>query len=176
MGKCRVDIHKEERQYHNISFSDIDVIKGLLLFRHKLDLFNRYGEDPNQMDAAYWKNVNQEAIVLYADLDVLISKCNFSPSQMAVLNLIGYGFEFDDISDYVGIEVKRIRSIFNSCCKRILQHNNRDWMTTIYLNRYATNWKTCRVCKKSLPLNDKFFRQREEMADGFYNECKICKP
>jgi hypothetical protein len=173
MGHVKVDINKNERQYQLANFSDIEVVKGLLLLRHKLDRYDCL-EETRVLDAGSYTELNQQLIILYADLDVLIDKCQFGESQLALLKLLQAGLTFEDIESFVAVTAKNSRRAFNSICKRIVQQNNEDWIIWATFNHIPSEWKTCSKCGESLPLNERFFNKKDDSKDGFRSICSKC--
>lgn len=175
MGKVQIDIYKQDRMYEHISLTDLDTIKGLILLRSTLDIYNEYGEDVSKISASNWTHVNQTLISTYASMDVAIDRCQFNQSQTAILKLLQIGFTIEDIGQYLGLETKKIRSAFNSIAKQVQKSTTMQWASNMYLNYIPTEWKECRVCGESWPKTDLFFRADIMGKDGVRNDCRLCE-
>ena len=174
MGRVKVDTLKQDRPWECVSLTDLDTIKGLILLRSEIDIYNEYGEDFSKLSASNWTHVNQTLVSTYASLDVAINRCRFNEGQKAILKLVQIGFTFEDISNYVGIEAKKVRSTFNSQVKQIHDSTRMEWARGVYLNYLPTEWKDCRVCGENWPKTELFFRNHMTNKDGFRNDCILC--
>lgn len=175
MGMVKVDIHKGERQFKDLSLSDINVVKWLVLYRDKIDLY--YGEKTDNFfdHASNSKELNQELINTYAYLDELIDKCNFKEGQCALLKLLFMGYTFKDIEDTTKETTSRtIKRRFESICKSISDMNDRVWKIYVHKNYLETEFKTCSKCKEDLPVTESFFHKDKKGKNGFRNNCKKC--
>jgi hypothetical protein len=175
VGMVKVDIHKGERQFKDLSLSDINVVKWLILYRDKIDLY--FGEKTDYFfdNAGNSKELNQELINTYAYLDELIEKCDFKEEQIALLQLLFMGYTFKDIEDTTKETTSRtIKRRFESICKTISEMNNRLWKIHIHSNYLETQFKRCSKCNAELPLTDYFFHKDKKGKDGFRNNCKKC--
>ena len=176
MGRVKVDIHQGEREFHVVSLSNFDVVKGLLELRHVLDIYNDFLEQKNILSAngSKWYKVNQEIICLYADLDNLISKCSLQEGQVALLESIRCGFTTDDIAHFMGEEKRRLNRALNKICRVITEYHKTEWLTWINFNFFKTEWKQCRMCGESYPVSEKFFHKDDTCKDGYRTECSYC--
>jgi hypothetical protein len=176
VGSVKVDVHKGDRQFKNLSLSDISVIKWLVLYRDKIDLY--YGEKTSQFydHAGNSKELNQELINTYAYLDDLIEKCDFKDEQQALLKLLFMGYTFKDIEETTREATSQnIKRRFNSICKAIADMNDRVWRIYIHKAYLETETKKCKKCEEDLPLTNFFFSPDKTGKDGFRNICKKCR-
>lgn len=126
MGHVQIDTSKKERQYLNMTLSDYVVVKYLLLYRSKVDV--NYGADTNINinEAGDMFEFNQELICLYASLDEVIDKIEFSEKEEKLLKLVFEGNTLADMKSY-GFPRRTPYDIFKRIVKKIVNQNNRDW-------------------------------------------------
>ena len=176
MGTVKIDLHKSERNFENLSLSDINVVKWLILYRDKIDLY--YGEKTDNFynHAGNVKDLNKELINLYVCLDDLIEKCDFKEEQKALLELLFIGYTFKDIEDATQKATSRnIKRRFESMCKLIAEMNERLWKIYIHKNYLETEFRKCFKCESELPLTDYFFyKDIRKGKDGYKISCKKC--
>lgn len=169
-------MHQREREFHVARLSDVDVVKGLITLRAQLDIYNDFMQDSGgKLGVSNWKNVNQEVVVLYADLDVLIEKSGLSESQTALLKLVGSGLEVSDVAYMLGVDEKLVSKSINAACRRIVRHNNRDWSLWAHFTYIKSEWKKCRGCGEIYPRLESFFRTNSNAKDGHRNVCILCE-
>lgn len=173
VGRVKIDVNKSERQYELVSLSDIDAVKGLIMFRSKFDKgFGLGGQYPISASGAV--SVNQELIALYSDLDVLIDGCSFTDIEKVVVSFLQYGYDFNDLADSLKCDVRVVMRAFHAACKKIVAKNQEQWLVWANLNYIRTEWKICSKCGESLPLTDQFFYRNDTTKDGFRTDCKKC--
>lgn len=175
IGKVKVDLHKSERDFEVLNLSDVNVIKWLILYRDKIDLY--YGEKTDNFfdHAGNVKELNKELINLYVCLDELIAKCDLKEEQLALLKLLFFGYTFKDIEDVSQIATSRkLKRRFESICKSISEMNDRIWKIYIHKNYLSTEFKKCSKCNLELPLTDYFFYKDKKGKDGYRSNCKKC--
>jgi hypothetical protein len=174
MGRVKVDIYKSEYEFRNVTLSDPATVLALILMRHKVDKYYDFGYKSAILDAENWNDVNQELICLYVDLDLLIEECGLSQDDKQIIQFYEMGFSKQDISDMTGDSTKSVATKIRNIAKQICELNFEKWRLWLYLNYIKTEWKQCRICGKSYPLNERFFRSREDTNDGYRNECISC--
>lgn len=176
MGIVKVDLHKNERDFENLNLSDTNVVKWLILYRDKVDLY--YGDripDNFYDHAGNVKELNKELINLYVCLDELIDKCNFSKDQEAMLKLLFMGYTIKDIKNLTKCvtTLDPLYKRFKKICKMIVDENNRQWKIYIHKNYLDTEFKMCSKCNTALPLTEEFFyRWKNHGYRGWC--CKKC--
>lgn len=171
MGSVKRDIHKKERPFESVSISDPDTIAGLLHFRYKFDPCFMNDQD-NYFDVAgNAQDVNGEAITLYISLDEAIKEANLSEIQSYVIEKIAEGYGFSEIN---GMSYSHAKSIFDTACRKIAEANYRLWKIYIH-KQIGSEMKICDACKKELPKNNDFFRERNDSKDGFRRICRKCE-
>ena len=175
LGRVKVDIHQGEREFHVASLGNFESIKGLLVLRYKLDIYNDYLEQKDVLSCSDWDRVQQELICLYADIDVLIATSGLREGQKALLEMLRCGFTIEDVAEYRGLEVKMLNRELNKICRAIVDCYKTQWRTCMYFNYIRTEWKECRACGKSYPLSDSFYYRREDSTDGLRGECLSCQ-
>lgn len=175
MGKVKIDLTKGERDFKILNLSDINVVKYLILYRDKIDLY--YGEKTNNFydHAGNVKELNKELINLYVCLDELIEKCEFKEEQLALLKLLFMGYSFKDIESATQKATSRtVKRRFESICKSISEMNERLWKIYIHRNYINTEFKKCSKCEREFPLTDYFYYRDKKGKDGFRSNCKKC--
>lgn len=175
IGSVKIDLNKSERDFKILSLSDINVVKWLILYRDKIDLY--YGERTDNFydHAGNVKELNKELVNTYVCLDELIVKCKFKEEQMALLKLLFMGYTFKDIEDATKIATSRtIKKRFMSMCKSISEMNDRLWRINIHRNYLNTELKKCLECGTELPLTKDFFYRDKENRDGYKTDCIKC--
>lgn len=175
IGTVKLDIQKTERDFKILSLSDINVVKYLILYRDKVDLYYNEKTDNFFDHAGNVKGLNGELINLYVCLDKLIENCEFKEEQLALLKLLFMGYTFKDIEDATHHATSRtIKSRFESICKNITDMNERLWKIYIHKNYLDTSFKKCTKCQTDLPLTDYFYYKDKSNKNGFRSNCKKC--
>ena len=169
-----IDVFRKEYEFKYVNFSTVNSVLGLIVLRSKLDKYYDYEFTEDYLSSSNWKEVNQELICVYADLDMLIDQCKFSEGDLNLIQALEMGYTPNDIADMVGESIKRINTRARNLARKIYRQNWDNWVVWAHLNYIKTEWKTCRICGRSLPLGERFFSNREEMSDGYSNECKEC--
>lgn len=179
MGAVKGDIHKHEHPYKQISFSDVDCIKGLIKNRWMIDSYRGLEQNYNIYEAGDVKSLNQELICLFVDLDNLIQKAKLNAKQIAIVEMLMDGFTEEDVAEYFKQDAWGIGKILDTVCRKIKKVNDYDWKyNNLYLNFLKGNWeyKICNKCSESKPKTNEFYRERiDQKGDGFYNSCRDCE-
>lgn len=147
-----------EVEWSIVSLCDEKSVKGLLKHRDEFD-----------------GSFNTEIVVLYADLDMLIDKCNLTERQNKILQLYQEGFLELDISEILGIEQESLAGIINTCVKKIIKASKEDWLDGfVYWDILKTgeNWKRCCRCDEFKSTSK--FGMDGRMNDGFKSYCHKC--
>lgn len=168
MGAVKRDIHKAERDYLNVTFSDVKTVEGLIRFRSVLDPCYLNFQNNYYNDAGNVQDLNQELIVLYVALDKLIEDARLSEQQKYILKKIEEGYEYANIDGYTHNSWHVAQDAF----KKIVETNKQQWQIYIHTNYLGTETRVCRTCKKKLPLTKDFFSPDR---GGFRNDCKVCR-
>lgn len=132
MGSVSIDIHKQERDFENLTLSDENVVKYLILYRNKVDV--NYGASTNiNIDrAGDTFEFNQELICLYLSLDTTIEKCKFKQRQIKLLELIFEGNTMQDICKMdIGYKKSATYDLFARMITKIVKVNDLAWKNTI---------------------------------------------
>jgi uncharacterized protein YerC len=175
IGIVKVDLHKNERDFGILNLSDVNVIKWLILYRDKIDLYFGEKTDNFYNHAGNVKDLNKELINLYVCLDDLITKCEFKEEQLALLKLLFMGYTFKDIEDATQKATSRtVKRRFESLCKAITEMNERLWKIYIHKNYLNSEFKNCTKCEQELPLTDYFYYKDKKGKDGYRSNCKKC--
>lgn len=170
----KYDYFRREYEFKNVNLSTVDSVLGLIMLRSKLDIYMDYGFAGSVLSACNWKDVNQELIALYADLDILKEQCNFDDQDKMLIKGLEMGYTESDLADAFQKDPRWVKSRIRNIARRICQQNLDNWVIWAYLNYIKTEWKTCRICGKSYPLIERFFHKSETTKDGYRTECKEC--
>lgn len=143
MGAVSVDIHKGEREYKNLTLSDENVVKYLILYRSSVDVSYGANTNININQAGDMFEFNQELICLYASLDKIIERLNLNSREKKLIELI---FEGNKISDIVNVKSygyakKTAYRIFNKIVEKIIKENHDDWHAVMKINDCITGLK-----------------------------------
>jgi hypothetical protein len=176
MGTVKIDIHSSERGFFNLNLSDKNVVKYLLMYRDKIDIYYKNKTNNHFDNAGNVQKLNQELACLYANIDDLISKCKLSKKQEALLELVSMGMEFKDIAECANMSTAQdLESRFETICKRIAEMNEWMWKRMIHKKYLDTPHKRCSKCKEELPKIRYFFSPDKSKTDGFKSMCKKCR-
>ena len=172
----KIDIHKGELFYEQMTLSDPNVIKLLIKYRYKYDPYYMIEQERHFDVAGDVKPLNQEAIALYAALDELIKQCKFKKRQLDLIKYVEMGYEFDEIHK-IDERFKRVsvNGMFKRIINKIKQMNDEQWYVCVYKNTIKGEMKKCNRCKKLLPKNYKFFTPDSTKKDGFKYMCRKCR-
>ncbi|WJJ55253.1 hypothetical protein QB910_000009 [Dabrowskivirus KKP3916] len=178
MGSVKIDIHKAEHQYHRVTFSDTECIKGLIRFRSKLDPYQDIKVNRNEDQAGDIRDFNQELVVLYLDLDNLIKETKLTYKHMNLLKKLMAGWTEADIAEELGVTEEAVIQQFDTIANNIKKTNDIKWKYDyMYLNYLKAPWsyKTCKTCGVVKPLTSEFFSPDKKNKDGFRTQCKACR-
>lgn len=131
MGAVSIDVHKRERDYKNLTLSDENVVRWLIIYRSKVDATYGATMNSNLAQAGDTFDFNQELIVLYASLDVLIEKINVKQRDKDFLRLIFEGNSITDIIEMYGYPRKTAYRTLDRIICKIVEANNDDWKKSI---------------------------------------------
>jgi len=174
MGMVKIDIHKDELFYEQLTLSDPNVIRFLIEYRYKYDPYYMMEQERDINVAGNAKPLIQEAIALYASLDETIKKCKFKKRQLDLIKYVEMGYELSEIPkiDDRFNQNRSIYAMFNNIIKKIKAVNDEQWYISVYKHKLQGELKTCSKCKKELPKNEKFFYTDKRAKDGLYSNCK----
>lgn len=176
MGASKVDIYKSQRQFEQITLSDQNVVKWLIMYRDKVDIYYGANTDNFYNNAGNVKELNQALINIYADLDKLIEKCNLTEEQRALIHLLSIGYTFKDIEETSeNVTAQNAKRRFDSICKSLTKENDRVWNLWIHSEYIKNNWKECPKCGETLPANTTFFSPHSKGKYRVRNICKTCR-
>lgn len=170
----KFDIYRHEYELRNVTLSNTESVLGLITLRSKIDKYYNYSIKDDPYSACNWKDVNQELITLYADLDSLIDRTGLDDAEMNLIHALEMGYTFADLADMLGVDVRVVTTKCRGIARKIARRNNREWAMWANFNYVKTDWKQCRICGDWLPLNERYFNEQLDMDDGFRNECKEC--
>lgn len=177
MGRVQVDLHKGSRGWENITFSDIETIRGLIRFRTRFDLLferSQYSIMDSSTDLAEYE---EEILCTYVDLDNLIAKIKINKIQNDVLTLYMKGYDEKDISDVLNIKEVTVDSTINTICKKLVDVNYELWKSNVFWDtkRVTSNYKKCSKCGEMLPMNEEYFSPDIRNIGGLHSHCKKCR-
>ncbi|NBI28614.1 hypothetical protein ERL59_06565 [Chengkuizengella sp. YPA3-1-1] len=159
-----------------MNLSDTNVVKWLILFRDKIDIYYKSNNDNFYINAGNVKEVNQELLNTYIYLDQLIIVSDLTEKQKALIELFYEGFTYRDIAYYTKTTAQRIERRLKSICTKICKTNKKRWIIWTHENYLNSEFKRCRSCHKNLPKTKSIYRVRSDFkGDGFYGECKECE-
>lgn len=127
MGSVSVDIHKKEREYNNLTLSDENVVRYLILYRSSVDVGYGANTNININQAGDMFEFNQELICLYSSLDVILSKIELKEREKILLDLIFEGNTISDIVKNFGYAKMTAHRIFNKIVDKIVKENFIEW-------------------------------------------------
>lgn len=137
LGAVYLDIHRKEREYENLTLSDKNVVKYLILYRSKIDVAYNVNININIEQAGDVFEFNQELIALYASLDVTIELCNFKQKQTRLLELLFEGYTLHDICNMdIGYKRSATYDLFDRMVDKIVETNNRLWRESMKSQGY----------------------------------------
>lgn len=127
MGAVSVDIHKRGREYEDLTLSDENVVRYIILFRSKVDV--NYGAttniDINQAGDTF--EFNSELIALYVSLDKLIEKIKMKDKDWEFLNHVFNGYTVGDIIEDFDFPRKTAYRTLDRIVSKIVDANDLEW-------------------------------------------------
>lgn len=142
MGAVSVDIHKQEREYKDLTLSDDNVVRYLILYRNKVDISYGANTNININFAGDMFEFNQELICLYASLDETIKEAKLTERQNKLLEILYEGNTRQDASEILGLNRKGIYRMLDRIVDKIVDTNNELWYYTTGHNGYLLNNKS----------------------------------
>ena len=137
MGSVSIDVSKKEREYREMTLSDINVVKYLILYRSKIDITYDANINIDINKAGDIFEFNQELISLYASLDSIIDMCNFKEKQLTLLRLIYNGHTLHDICNMnIGYGKSATYDLFSRMIDRIIKKNHELWKESMIKQGY----------------------------------------
>lgn len=137
MGSVSVDINKQGRDFENLTLSDDNVVKYLILYRSKVDVAYGANTNININSAGDMFEFNQELICLYASLDQTIKSIELNEKELQFLKLI---FEGNTITDVINVyrlyPKKTAYRTLDRIVYRIVEANNEFWRKTMEVSGY----------------------------------------
>lgn len=141
MGAVSVDIHKQERDYKNLTLSDDNVVRYLILYRNKVDVSYGANTNININFAGDMFEFNQELICLFASLDETVKEANLTERQTKLLELLYEGNTVKDASEILGLKRNSVFEMLDRIVNRIVATNNELWYYTTGHNGYILTKK-----------------------------------
>lgn len=129
MGAVSVDIHKKGREFEDLTLSDENVVRYLILFRSKVDV--NYGAntniDINQAGDSF--EFNSELISLFASLDKLLEQIKLKDKDWEFLKLLFDGYTVGDIIEDKKFNYPRKTAYrtLDRIVAKIVDANDLDW-------------------------------------------------
>ena len=137
LGAVSVDVHKREREWQNLTLSDSEAVKYLILFRSKVDVVYSANTNININEAGDTFDFNQELIAMYTSLDKTIEQCNFKEKQSKLLELLFEGNTLQDICKMdIGYKSSATYDLLDRMVAKIVSINNKNWKETMKKNGY----------------------------------------
>lgn len=176
MGGVKKDIYSAERAFKGLTFSDVNVVRLLMEYRYKYDMYAGFESNSSFDVAGMISSVNAEVIVTFAALDELIEKCQFDETQMKIIKMAEDGFTLKEAAKMIGLsDSDNIKKRMNKICRDIVKMNLWDWRKMTYGDTLRLKSKTCSKCRDELPATFEFFSDNSDAKDGFHSICKQCR-
>lgn len=131
MGAVSIDIHKKERDYQGLSFSNYESVKYLILYRYKNDANYNSSQNLNVNQAGDFFDFNEELIVTYASLDAILKNITMKEKDEVFLDLIFKGYEISDIIEIYKYPRKTAYRILDRIINKIINENLHNWRNTM---------------------------------------------
>lgn len=128
MGSVSIDVHKQEREFKELTLSDENVVRYLILFRSKVDKTYGVESHNNIYSASETFSFNQELVALYASLDKAIEKIKIKEKDEKMLKLLFEGYTLKDISEVHGYVRMTAYNTLDRIVRKIVEENKKDWM------------------------------------------------
>jgi hypothetical protein len=141
LGAVSVDIHKQEREYENLTLSDDNVVRYLILYRNKVDVSYGANTNININFAGDMFEFNQELICLYASLDETVKEAKLTERQTKLLELLYEGNTVKDASEILELKRNSVFEMLDRIVNRIVSTNNELWYYTTGHNGYILTKK-----------------------------------
>ena len=152
-----------------LSFSNPNTYKGLLL--NYYDLKEKYKD---RIDDDMW------AILL--DFENLLQKVKMNKLEKEICKQIMFRGDLKEVEKYIRDKYPNInkRKFYRYVDTYIPNKFKNTYIELIdewlYTERLIGKWKQCSKCGEfKLINNDRYFRKRDDSADGFRNECRKCE-
>lgn len=166
-------------EWKNVSLSDVRSIKGLLKFRYKFDKFKKSDSPLHLKNAHYYQwYLDEDIMCTYIWMDDMIDKCDFTLSQMNVLEMYSSGYSERDIAMYTEYTQQNVNKVLNGMCRRIFNKNYEEWYYKVLTVNHIVapyDYKECSGCHERLPLTQDFFGVDNQNKDGYRHVCKTCR-
>ena len=182
-------VHEEQRnegrgtqEWYKLSLSDTNVISQLIKGRSRLDAcyllkkyatLNPFGTNGTPMFA-------EPISVMYLDLDSLIEKCRFNPTQLFIVKRMMLGYTEADIAYALETTSTTIRKRFDRIVLDIQEQNEADWRESLETAGIVkidadVRFKKCSKCNEFKKANENNFAKDERNSDGLKAYCKRCR-
>jgi hypothetical protein len=137
LGAVSIDVRRKEREYENLTLSDKNVVKYLILYRSKVDVSYNANTNIDIEKAGDIFDFNQELIALYSSLDITIKLCDFKQKQMKLLELLFEGNKIHDICNMdIGYKKSATYDLFDRMVDKIVEVNNKLWKESMKVQGY----------------------------------------
>lgn len=137
MGKVSVDIYAKETEFKNLTLSDENVVKYLILYRSQLDSYNGISTNFDINLAGDVFDMNQELIALYVSLDNLIERTNLTKDESHFLKLIYEGYEISEIIKDGIFKKSKCYRMRDNVVRKICEKNYDVWCE--FIKDYTNN-------------------------------------
>lgn len=127
LGAVSVDIHKKDREYKDFTLSDENVVRYLILYRHKIDIAYGANTNINIGEAGDMFDFNQELICLYASLDQTVDKIKLKERDVKFLHLVYEGNNISDVIEHHDFPRKTAYRTIDRIVSKIVAGNNEEW-------------------------------------------------
>lgn len=70
---------------------------------------------------------SEPIICVYVDLEALINKCHFSPTERRIIDDLMYGYTMTDVAEMLHVTKQTVNSALNRAVAKICEENNKNW-------------------------------------------------
>jgi transposase-like protein len=181
LGVVSIDIHKKDRIYQRIVFSDKECVKGLIKNRNIIDdAYNAklYDKPYDIYTVGSIFSVDEEILCIYMDLERLIKKCNFNKKQLDIINLYFKGYATSDICDVLGYKESSVDRMMETIAKKIVEQNNIEYIDMLHYGGYVkvdknARYKQCSKCSEFKDVNKGEFSY-DKTNNRWKSQCLTC--
>lgn len=157
-------IGKNEEEWQVVVLSEKDSVKGLIRLRTHFDLLSHMDYYTGMQSSAELGEMPENAICIYAQLDRVISKTNFTDRQKEILNRHMKGESVEDIAEIDGTDVRNINRILDRVCDLIVETNYIEWAKWVHRRKLGAKTQKCKCCGKEKPVIRYCFNEGETVC------------
>lgn len=133
LGSQVLDIYRKERDFKQLTLSDKNVVKYLILHRSKVDSTYSAMRNIDINQAGDTSDFNQELICLYASLDNVIGKIKINEKDKKMIYLLFEGNTVEDVIECYDYPRRTAYRILSRTVDKIVDENFKIWKDTYKL-------------------------------------------